>query len=100
MTLKLCRGLLTGLLVTLAAQSHADAQSVRHVLLIQSIDRGSMVFDRTIDSFRHTLDARSPEPVTVAQFVLAPAGFTDAPELPLINFLRTAFADRSMPDLV
>jgi signal transduction histidine kinase len=96
------RGALTGLLVLLFALSSEaqDARAVRQVLVLQSLDRGSLVFDSFTANFRAALQARAGEPVTVTEFVVAPAGFTEAPEKPIIDFLRSAFAGRPRPDLI
>ena len=95
------RGVLAGLLVVLVAAAGDAAPAVRQVLLLQSFDRGgSLVFDRFTADFREALDERAAGPVTVTQFVLAPAGFADAPEQPILDFLLTAFVQRSRPDLV
>src|SRR5262245_47157895 len=66
------------------------APAVRHVLLLQSLDRGSLVFDRITTDFRAALQEHSAEPVTVTEFVVAPAGFTEAPERSIIDFLQSA----------
>ena len=97
-----CRGVLPCLLVLLFGTStEARAESpVRQVLVLQSLDRGSLVFDRFTANFRAALQERVAGPVTVVEFVVAPAGFTETPEKPIIEFLQSAFADRPPPDLI
>jgi signal transduction histidine kinase len=97
---RLHRGILAGSLVLLQALSADAAPAVRHVLLLQSLDRGSLVFDRITANFRATLQERASQPVTVTEFVVAPAGFTETPEKPIIHFLQSVFADRPKPDLI
>jgi PAS domain S-box-containing protein len=46
------------------------------------------------------LGERSAEPLTFAEFVVTPAGFSDPPEEAMVEFLRSAFAGRPRPDLV
>ena len=64
------------------------------------MDRGSLVFDHITADFRAALQDRASPPVTVTEFVVAPAGFTEAPEAAILQFLRSAFADRARPDLI
>jgi len=87
----------TLLLVLLA--SHADA-AVRQVVLLESSERGNLVLDRFTATLRARLAEQSVEPVTLTEFVVTPAGFTDSPEQAMVEFLRAAFAGRSKPDLV
>lgn len=68
--------------------------------MLQSTDRGVLVFDRFTLDFRAELGRRSPEPVTVTEFVVAPPGFTEAPAQSIVAFLRSAFADQMKPDLL
>jgi PAS domain S-box-containing protein len=72
--------------------------AVRQVLLLQSFDRGNLILDRFTTSFRVFMYERSPEPVTLVEFVVAPNGF-DIPERAIIDFVRSTFASRP-PDLV
>ena len=96
----LAKAAAAGVFVIVGAVSTDAAPAVRQILLLQSIDRGSVVFDGDIEGFRGTLETRAFEPVTVWQFVLAPAGFVDAPEEPTLDFLRKAFRTRGAPDLI
>src|SRR5262245_14024012 len=91
---------LAGLLVGLVAGSAGAAPRVRQILVLQSLDRGSLVFDRFTADFRASLQDRAGEPVTVTEFVVAPAGFTESPERSIVTFLRSIFADRLEPDLI
>src|ERR1700748_2220832 len=89
------------LVVGLFAGSTAAAEPpARQVLILRSLDRGGMIFDRFTSLLRSTIAARSVTPVTVAQFEVTPAEFADHPEEPLMAFLRSAFANGSKPDLV
>jgi signal transduction histidine kinase len=72
----------------------------RQVLILRSLDRGGIIFDRFTTTLRGTIAARSTAPVTIAQFELTPSEFVDHPEEPLISFLRSAFINGSKPDLV
>src|SRR3954466_12256895 len=93
------RGVLAALLVALVAGS-ADAAAPRQVLILQSSERGTLVFDLFTADFRAALDELSPEPVTVTQFAITPAGFAEAPERSVVDYLRSAFLKPSKPDLV
>jgi signal transduction histidine kinase len=89
-------GLVAGLL---AAPARA-APAGRQVLILRSLDRGGLIFDRFTTTLRSTIAARATVPVTFAEFELAPAEFVDHPEEPLLSFLRSAFVNGSKPDLV
>jgi len=97
---RLYRSVLTAILLWLLAASSEAAPTVRQVLLLQSLDRGSLVFDTVTANFRAALQERTVEPVTVTEFVVAPAGFTESPEKAIVDFLQAAFTDRPRPDLV
>ncbi len=95
------RGLMLAALATaLLAGSAWAAPPGRQVLILRSLDRGGLIFDRFTTTLRSTLAERSAVPVTVAQFELSPSEFVDHPEEPLIAFLRSAFINGSKPDLV
>src|SRR5262245_47571344 len=87
------------ILLVLMFAARVDA-AVRHVVLLQSFDRGNLVLDRFTSLFRALVDERSPDPVTFTEFVVSPAGFRDVPEAAFLEFLKTAFAGRPKPDLV
>jgi signal transduction histidine kinase len=94
------RAILAGLVVLAAAASASPAPPIRHILILQSLDRGSLVFDRFTANFRAALQERAGDSITVFEFVVAPAGFATAPEKPTIDFLQAVFADRPKPDLI
>lgn len=73
---------------------------VRHVVLLQSFERGNLILDRFTSLLRVELDESSDEPVNFTEFVVTPAGFVDAPSEAFITFLQSAFAGRPRPDLV
>jgi len=79
--------------------SFAEAAG-RQVVLLQSFDRGNLVLDQFTSALRVQVDEHSREPVTITELVVNPAGFTDAPEEAIVEFLRSAFAGRPKPDLV
>jgi len=85
------------LFVLLASSAQAAG---RQVVLLQSFDRGNQVLDQFTATLRLRLDDGSDEPVTVAEFVVNPAGFVETPEQAIVDFLHAAFADRPAPDLV
>jgi signal transduction histidine kinase len=94
---------LAGVLFLVGAPLGAAAQSdhaARQVLVLQSMDRGSMVFDSFTTNFRAALQSRAGARVTLFDFVVAPAGLTEAPEKPVIEFLQSVYADRLPPELI
>jgi signal transduction histidine kinase len=93
-------GGLAALLVWLAAATGQAAPTVRQVLVLHSYDRGSLPLDQFTANFRVDLDQRASEPVNFVQVVVAPAGFIVPPEEAVVDFLRSAFADRPKPDLI
>jgi signal transduction histidine kinase len=91
------RAVLAGLLVLLFAAFPAAAQSAsepRHILVLQSLDRGSLIFDGITASFRAELQERVGARVTPFEFVVTPAGLTETPERSMITFLQSLYADR------
>ena len=90
---------LTGLLL-LAAASNADAQPVRQVLVLQSVNRGNRVIDEFTGDFRVELDQRAERPVNVIQVVVGPTGFVRASEQAVVDYIRSTFVDRPKPDLL
>ena len=59
----------------------SEAQpAVRHVLLLQSFDRGNMTDDYTTANFRVDLGQRIGQAVNVVEIVVGPTGFVGAPE--------------------
>jgi len=97
------RNALASTLLLLLAPVSDAAQSddvARQVLVLQSMDRGSLVFDGITANFRASLQSRAGTRVTLLDFVVAPAGLNEAPEQPVINFLQSLYADRNPPDLI
>ena len=88
----------SGLLVALFATPGEAA--VRHILLLQSLDRGNLTLDTFTGSFRIEIERRIGEPVIFTQFVVNPSGLGATPERAFVDFLRSAFADGPRPDLV
>lgn len=86
-------------LMVLCATVVADAEP-RHVVLLQSFERGNVVLDDFTSTLRKLMDERSAEPVTFMEFIVSPAGFQSIPEPAMVEFLRSAYADRTKPDLV
>lgn len=46
------------------------------------------------------MDERSPEPLTFSELIVNPAGFRNAPEQAIVDYVRAAFAGGQEPDLV
>lgn len=88
---------LLGCGVPLGAQ---PAQEVKQVLLLQSTERGSSVFDRFTEILRSEVEARLGGPVTFLQVVVVPAGVEDPPDAAIVEYLRALYAGRSQPDLI
>ena len=79
--------------------STAEA-AVRHIVLLQSVERGNLVLDQFTATFRAWLAEHSTEPLTITEFVVTPTGFSDSPEQAIVEFLRSAFAGQPKPDLI
>jgi len=94
------RAAVATLLAGLLAMPAPAVAAGRQVLVLRSLDRAGLIFDRFATTLRATIAARSTAPVSVAEFQLAPSELVDHPEEPLISFLRTAFINGSAPDLV
>jgi hypothetical protein len=88
-----------GLLVLAAEWSEAQP-AARHVLLLQSFDRGNMTDDYTTANLRVDLGQRIGQAVNVVEIVVGPTGFVGAPEHVIVDYIRSAFADRPKPDLI
>ena len=89
------------LVLVFAALAHAQSvSSVRQVLVLQSVDRGSLVFDRFTANFRTSLQERAGQAITLVEFVVTPAGFTESPENAIIDFLQSLFRGGRTPDLI
>jgi signal transduction histidine kinase len=72
----------------------------RHVLVLQSAERGNLTIDYFTEDFRAAVDAAGSVSVTMTQFVVNPSGFAQIPEQAIVEYLRSAFANRPPPDLV
>jgi signal transduction histidine kinase len=92
-------GLLGGLLVIGAATSEAQSP-IKQVLVLQTFDRGNLVFDDFTGEFRLGLDQRAGKPVNVVQVVVGPTGFVGAPEQAVVDYIRSMFTDRPPPNLI
>ena len=73
---------------------------IRQILLLQSLDRGNLIVDRFTGNLRIDLDRRAERPVNVVQVVVGPTGFVGASEPAMVDFIRSAYADRPKPDLI
>jgi PAS domain S-box-containing protein len=73
---------------------------VRRIVLIQSVERGNLVLDRFTGLLRAQIDEQRHEPLSISEFVINPAGFVDTPQEVIAEYIRSAFAGRSRPDLV
>jgi signal transduction histidine kinase len=80
--------------------SGAPVPEVRHVLVLQSFDRGNLIVDSFTGHFRVELDQRTGTPVNVVEVVVGPTGFVAAPEREVVDYIRSIFADRPKPDLI
>jgi signal transduction histidine kinase len=87
----------TFLAVLRATPSAAD---VRHVVLLQSLERGNLTLDYFTASFLVALDKGASDPVRVTQFVVQLSGVDETPEQAMLDYLRAAFVNRPAPDLV
>ena len=73
---------------------------MRHVLVLQSFDRGNLILDHFTTNLRVDLDQRAGGPVNYIQVNVGPTGFVGAPEESVVNFIRSTFTNRSKPDLI
>jgi hypothetical protein len=91
--------MLTGVLLISAAPSEAEPVP-RQVLVLQSFDRGNMIIDSFTANFRVEVDTQVGHPVNFLQVVVGPTGFVAAPELAVVDYIRSTFIDRPKPDLI
>jgi len=91
--------MIAGVLLLAAASSEA-APPRRQVLLLQSFDRGNLTLDSFTANFRVDLDRLTGSAVNIVQVVVRPAGFAPAPESAIVDYIRSAFADGTKPDLI
>ncbi len=87
-------------LLSLGPASGEAQPPVQQVLLLQSFDRGNMILDHFTGNLRVDLDQRAGRPVNVVQVVVGPTGFIGASEQSIVDFIRSAYADRPKPDLI
>ena len=73
---------------------------VRQILLLQSFDRGNMILDHFTGNLRVDMDRSAGSSVNVVQVVVGPTGFVGASEQAIVDFVRSAYADRPRPDLI
>ena len=90
---------MAGLLGLCAPSSNAQT-SVRHVLILQSFDRGVQVLDYLTGNLRIDLDEGIGRPVNVVQVVVSPTGRIGAPEQTIVDYLQATYAGRPKPDLI
>ena len=88
-----------GLALSAAAPGEA-APAVKHVLILQSFDRGSLAIDHFTGNFRIELDRLAGEPVNAVQIVVGPTGFVGATEPAIVDYIQAMFAEATKPDLV
>src|SRR6187397_1178001 len=77
---------LTGLLVLGAASLDAQPR-VRQVLLLQSLDRGSLPLDYFTTNFRVELDQLVGSPVNVVQVVVGEMGLVGTPGQAVVAYI-------------
>jgi hypothetical protein len=90
---------LAGLLALGAAPGAGHAE-IKQILLLQSLNRGSLILDNFTGSFRVHLDQRAGKPVNLVQVVVGPTGSVGAREQALVDYIRSMYGDRPAPDLV
>jgi signal transduction histidine kinase len=88
------------LFVLLTAGSRPVEAQARHILVLQSFDRGNLTLDSFTGDFRVDVERRSRVPVTFTQAVVNLSGFDVSPEKLVVDYLLSLFAQRSRPDLV
>lgn len=91
---------LVGALLVIGAATSEAQSPVKQVLVLQTFDRGNLVFDDFTGEFRLGLDRRAGEPLNVVQVVVGPTGFVGAPAQAVVDYIRSMFTDRPPPDLI
>jgi signal transduction histidine kinase len=87
--------------LALLAAASSEAEPVpRQVLMLQSIDRGNLVLDYFTANFRADVDQQVENPINFVQVTVGPSGFIGAPEQVVVEFIRSAYVDRTRPDLI
>lgn len=92
------RGSCSAVLI-LALAGSGEAQE-RHILLLQSLDRGNLTLDYLAAAFRVDLASRATRSISFTQFVVNPSGLGAIPQQATVEYILAALADRSTPDLV
>jgi signal transduction histidine kinase len=87
-------------LLVLAGASSEAQPSVRHILLLQSVDRGSLTIDAFTGNFRADLERRAGSPVNIDQVNVRSTELVGPPEQAVVDFIQSAFTSRQKPDLV
>jgi signal transduction histidine kinase len=87
-------------LLALTSRSGAVEPVVRQVLVLQSFDRGNLVLDHFTTNLRVDLDQYAGGPVNFVQINVGPTGFVGASERSVVEFIRSTFADRPLPELI
>ena len=77
-----------------------SSSSERHVLLLQSLDRGNLTLDNLTGNLRVDMDAGTGPAITFTQFVVNPSGFDANPDEAVLGYLRSAYANHPKPDLI
>jgi len=95
---RLSRVVLIGLLLLVAASGEAQPEA-RQILVLQSSNRGNLSLDSFFANFHVDLEERAGE-VNVVQVVVGPSGFVVAPELAIVDYIRSTFVNHSPPDLI
>ena len=92
---------LLGVLSLVLTPQSGAAQTARahQVLVLQSVDRGNIVFDFFTAEFRAAIQKRAASPVTLFDFVIAPPGFGKATDQSIVDFVQSNYADQP-PDLI
>ena len=91
--------LLCALLLLVATPTNAHP-AVKQILLLQSLNRGSLPLDHFTGSFRIGLDQRANHPVNVVQVVVGPSGLVGASDQAVVDYIRSIYAGRQSPDLI
>ena len=79
----------------------AEAQpAVRHILVLQSFNRGNLVLDSFTANFLVDLEGRAEAPLNVVQVVVGPTGFVVAPEQAIVDYIRATFVNQPPPELI
>src|SRR5437764_9143997 len=94
------RAAVLGCGLTIAAATSAAQSSVRQVLVLQSLNRGSLPNDEFMGEFRVRLDSLAGRPVNLVQVVVGPTGTVGAPDDALVAYIRAIYGDRTPPDLI